>query len=266
MDMLYKKPTTAYVTAARQMAVGLSAGEREALVESHLPQVKFIAERLAAKLPPSVERDDLIGAGVLGLLDAVDKFDPTRGVQFKTYAELRIRGAMLDCLRSLDWAPRALRQRAREIEAAFLKIEREKGRPAEAEDVARELGISTDQYQSLLQELRGITLLGLDANTDEDDQPFPQIADDPSQSPFVLYEQAEGRERLIEAIDHLPPRERQVVALYYLEELTMKEVGAVLGITESRVSQLHTQAMLHLRVSLASQPAALRQLQGIKRH
>lgn len=252
--MLLKRTQTAYTAVARH-ALGepsYKKDTRDALVEAHLPQVKFIAERLAAKLPPSVDRDDLIGAGVLGLLDAVDKFDASRGVQFKTYAELRVRGAMLDCLRALDWAPRTLRQRAREVEAAYHKIERDSGRPAEEEEVAGALGLSTAQFHTLLSELRGLTLLGLEGNTEEGDQPLPQIPDDPSRNPLALYESAEGRTRLLEAIDRLPERERQVVALYYLEELTMKEVGAVLGITESRVSQLHTQAMLHLRAALAA--------------
>lgn len=253
--MLLKRTQTAYTAVARH-ALGEPAYKkdtRDALIEAHLPQVKFIAERLAAKLPPSVDRDDLIGAGVLGLLDAVDKFDASRGVQFKTYAELRVRGAMLDCLRSLDWAPRTLRQRAREVEAAYHKIERDSGRPAEEEEVAGALGLSTAQFHALLSELRGLTLLGLEGNTDEGEQSLPQIPDDPARNPLALYESAEGRVRLLESIDRLPERERQVVALYYLEELTMKEVGAVLGITESRVSQLHTQAMLHLRVTLAAQ-------------
>lgn len=252
--MLLKRTQTAYTAVARH-ALGETSYKkdtRDALVEAHLPQVKFIAERLAAKLPPSVDRDDLIGAGVLGLLDAVDKFDASRGVQFKTYAELRVRGAMLDCLRALDWAPRTLRQRAREVEAAYHKIERDSGRPAEEEEVAGALGLSTAQFHTLLSELRGLTLLGLEGNTEEGDQPLPQIPDDPARNPLALYESAEGRTRLLEAIDRLAERERQVVALYYLEELTMKEVGAVLGITESRVSQLHTQAMLHLRAALAA--------------
>jgi RNA polymerase sigma factor FliA len=253
--MLLKRTQTAYTAVARQ-ALGENAykkATRDALIEAHLPQVKFIAERLAAKLPPSVDRDDLIGAGVLGLLDAVDKFDASRGVLFKTYAELRVRGAMLDCLRALDWAPRTLRQRAREVEAAYHKIERDRGRPAEEEEVAGVLGLTTTQFHALLSELRGLTLLGLESNTEEGDQPLPQIPDDPARNPLALYESIEGRTRLLESIDRLPERERQVVALYYLEELTMKEVGAVLGITESRVSQLHTQAMLHLRATLAAQ-------------
>jgi RNA polymerase sigma factor for flagellar operon FliA len=251
--MLLKRPHTAYVTLARQASGERQNAQldRDALLEAHLPQVKFIAERLAAKLPPSVDRDDLIGAGVMGLLDAVDKFDPAHGVQFKTYAELRVRGAMLDSLRSLDWAPRSLRQRSHEVEAAYRQIELERGRPAEEEEVAALLGLNTAQFHQLLHELQGLNLLELEGSDEEGRHSMPQIPDDPARNPLALYERAEGRAALIAAIDRLPERERQVVALYYLEELTMKEVGAVLGITESRVSQLHTQAILRLRGALA---------------
>jgi RNA polymerase sigma factor FliA len=249
--MRFKRTQTAYTTAAQSApgACGCINPEREALVEAHLPQVKFLAERLAAKLPPTVDRDDLIGAGVMGLLDAADKFDPARGVQFKTYAELRVRGAMLDSLRSLEWVPRSLRQRARALETAYRKLEQECGRPAEEEEVAAALGLSLTELHALLKELPALTLLGLEGS--EWHYLTQQIPDDPLRNPQALYEAAEGRHRLIQAIDRLPERERQVVALYYLEELTMKEVGAVLGITESRVSQLHTQAVLRLRGALA---------------
>jgi RNA polymerase sigma factor for flagellar operon FliA len=232
------------------------AGDREALIEAHLPQVKFIAERLVAKLPPSVDRDDLIGAGVLGLLDAVDKYDPGRGVLFKTYAEMRVRGAMLDSLRGMDWAPRSVRRRAREVEAAYRDLERAHGRAAEEEEVCAALGLSVTEFQALLHELRGLTVVGFDSEDDEDGTSVQQIPDDPERSPLQRYEATEARNRLAAAIDRLPERERQVVALYYIEELTMKETGAALGVTESRVSQLHTQAVLRLRAALSPQSAA----------
>ncbi len=252
MSLKLKRTQMPYSTVATTpvTAGGFSLVDRNALVEAHLPQVKFIAERMAAKLPPSVDRDDLIGAGVLGLLDAVDKFDPARGVQFKTYAEMRVRGAMLDSLRSLDWAPRSMRHRAREIEAAYHRIEQERGRSAEEDEVAAALGLSVAEFHTLLGELRGLTLLGLEGDDEDDEYPVPQIPDDPERGPLALYERTESRDRLIGAIDRLPERERQVIALYYLEELTMKEIGSVLGVTESRVSQLHTQAILRLRSAL----------------
>lgn len=233
-------------------ATPLSATERDALVEAHLPQVKFIVERIAARLPQTVDREDLISAGVLGLLDATTKYDPSRGVQFKTYAELRVRGAILDSLRSLDAAPRSLRQRAREVEAAYAQIERQNGRPATEEEVAEAIGVSLLQLQTTLGELSWLSVARLDEE-DEDGQPglARQIADDPRLTPAALFERTEQRERLVAAIERLNKRERDVIGLYYVEELTMKEIGAVLGITESRVCQIHTQAVLHLRTSLA---------------
>jgi RNA polymerase sigma factor for flagellar operon FliA len=229
-----------------------TTAERQALIEAHLPQVRYLAERMLAKLPPSVDRDDLIGAGVLGLLDAVEKYDELRGVQFKTYAETRIRGAMLDSLRDLDWSSRSLRVRAREIEVAARNIEQEEGRAAEEEELAAALGLDLSAYQMLLGELRGLTLIELD-NRDEDAPGASawQIPDHPDRSPLVEYERQEAREKLMAAINQLRERERQVVALYYVEELTMKETGAVLGLTESRVCQIHAQALLHLRAALA---------------
>ena len=226
--------------------------DRQALIESHLPQVRYIAERMLAKLPPSVDRDDLIGAGVLGLLDAVERYDEMRGVQFKTYAETRIRGAMLDSLRELDWSSRSLRARARELEVAARKIEQEKGRMAEEEELAEALNLELPAFQQLLGELRGLTLVELDSHEDSaSGNNALQVADNPDRSPLLEYERQEKREKLIGAINRLPERERQVVALYYVEELTMKETGAVLGLTESRVSQIHTQALIHLRAVLA---------------
>jgi RNA polymerase sigma factor for flagellar operon FliA len=242
---------TAGARAPQRRAAALA--DRNALVEAHLPQVKYIAERLAARLPASVDREDLIGAGVLGLLDAVDKYDPARGVLFKTYAEMRVRGAMLDSLRDLDWAPRSMRQRAREVEAVAREIEQEHGRAAEEEEVAAGLGLTVSEFHHLLNELRGLTITGLDSD-DEDEASLQarQIHDDPARTPLALYERAEVRDQLAQAIKHLPERERQVVALYYIEELSMKEVGAVLGVTESRVSQIHTQAVVRLRAELTT--------------
>ncbi len=245
--------TARYATTNQQQTGGLpSLPDRQALIEAHLPQVRYLADRLIARLPASVDRDDLIGAGVLGLMDAVNKYDELRGVQFKTYAETRIRGAMLDSLRDLDWSSRLLRARAREVETAARRIEQEQGRMAEEEELAEALGLKLTDYQNLLSELRGLTLVEVDSNNENaPGHQAWQVPDDPERSPLIEYERAEMRERLIGVIDRLPPRERQVIALYYLEELTMKETGLVLGLTESRVSQIHTQAMLHLRTTLA---------------
>jgi RNA polymerase sigma factor for flagellar operon FliA len=231
--------------------------DRDALIEAHLPQVKFMALRLAAKLPPWVELNDLIGAGVLGLLDAVDKYDSTKGVMFKTYAEMRVRGAILDSLRELDWAPRSMRRRAREVEAAYSHVERTRGCATE-EDVAAVLKLSLPEFQRLLQDLKGLTITGLD-NGDENDSTHVthQLPADPAPTPLAMYENTETRQYLTGAIDRLSERERQVIALYYVEELTMKEIGSVLGVTESRVSQVHTQAVVRLRTALAAKRLSL---------
>lgn len=244
---------TVYASEQKQTSSQLNLRERQALIEAHLPQVRYIADRISAKLPSSVDRDDLIGAGVLGLLDAVNKFDEMRGVQFKTYAETRIRGAILDSLRNLDWSSRSLRSQAKAIEAVAHRIEQEKGRVAEEEELAAEMGMDLPKFQLLLGELSGLTLIELDGHRDDETGALEwQIPDDPNRSPLKEYERQEAREKLIVAIARLPERQRQVIALYYVEELTMKEVGAVLGLTESRVSQIHSQAMLHLRVALAT--------------
>jgi RNA polymerase sigma factor for flagellar operon FliA len=170
---------------------------------------------------------------------------------FKTYAEMRVRGAILDSLRDLDWVPRSVRRRAREVEAAYLQIEQEKGRPAEDSEVAKKFGMTLQAFHLLLTELRGLTIICLDQNDDDDNSRSKQLTQDLNKTPLSQYERAEIRDRLASAIDQLPERERQVVALYYIEELTMKEIGLVLGVTESRVSQLHTQAVLRLRSKLS---------------
>lgn len=227
----------------------LTLEQRNTLIEEHLCQIRFIAERIAVRLPFAVEIYELINTGVLGLLDAVDKYDPYRGVQFKTYAELRIKGAILDSLRAQDWAPRSLRRKAREVQGAYARIENQEGRPATEEEVSNALGITLPEFHSLLNELHCLSFTGLDGDNDGLKQ---QIPDNKTKLPLVLYEQKELRQKLTDAIDRLPERERQVVALYYIEELTMKEVAQVLDITESRVSQLHTQAILKLRSVLSA--------------
>jgi len=248
MSSLHNHNLAAYQQSDRQ--------NRDAMIEGHLPQVKFMAMRLAAKLPPWVELNDLVGAGVLGLLDAVDKYDSTKGGMFKTYAEMRVRGAILDSLRDLDWAPRSMRRRAREVEAAYSQVERTRGH-ANEEDVAAVLKLSLPEFQRLLQDLKGLTITGLDDAEDDNAGMAHQLPADPGPTPLTTYENMETRQYLTDAIDRLSERERQVVALYYVEELTMKEIGAVLGVTESRVSQVHTQAVVRLRTALAAKRLTL---------
>lgn len=227
--------------------------QRDELVVDHLPLVKYLAQRMVTKLPPSVEVNDLVSAGVLGLMDAVEKYEPARGVKFKTYAEQRIRGAMIDSLRSMDWAPRSLRRKERAVEKAYAKLEQTHGRTATDEEVASELNLGIEDLHRWLTDLNGVSLGGFNSYTnDEDPQAEPTdllqyVADDEEKIPYHIFEREELREHLAAAIDNLPEKERMVISLYYYEELTMKEIGEVLGVNESRVSQLHTKAVLRLR-------------------
>ena len=231
-------------------AAALAEDERELLITQHLPKVKYIADRIAAKLPPSVERGDLYGAGVVGLIDAVERYDASRGVAFTTFAEMRVRGAILDNLRSLDWASRSTRRRAREIQTAFAEIEQATGRNASEEEVAQKMNIPLGELRENLQEIHGLTVTNLDQRDEESGLSLSDLIADGSASPLQHIEHKDLRRHLAKAVDKLPPRERQVIALYYLEELTMKEIGEVLGITESRVSQLRSQAVLRIRANL----------------
>ncbi|MCD9184952.1 MAG: FliA/WhiG family RNA polymerase sigma factor [Pyrinomonadaceae bacterium] len=225
--------------------------DRETLIMTHLSKVKYIADRIAAKLPSSVERDDLYGAGVIGLIDAVERYDPSRGVAFTTFAEMRVRGAILDNLRSLDWASRTVRRRAREVQNAYGQIEKLKGAPATEEEVALHLRMPLKELHNILREISGLNITDLDEQDEKTGLSLMDTIYDTGASPFEAYEDSERRQRLSEVVDKLPERERQVIALYYVEELNMKEIGAVLGITESRVSQLRTQAVVRMRANLA---------------
>jgi len=234
----------------------ISSGEpqrtRDELIEEYAPLVKYIAERLSARLPSSIEVEDLINTGVLGLIDAIDKFVTERGVKFKTYAEFRIRGAMLDYLRRQDWAPRSMRRKEKELSTVFRQLEQRLQRPASHEEVAAEMGVSMEEFNSLLYKARGLSLLSLNRpRSDEGDEEVKElgdfIPDEPENSPFELLKKQEVRDLLADQIDTLPEKERMVVSLYYFNELTMKEVGHILGVTESRVSQLHSSAILRLR-------------------
>ncbi len=229
--------------------------EREQLILEHLPQIKYVAQRIATKLPSHVELNDLISAGILGLLDAIEKFDPSRGVKFKTYAELRIKGAILDSLRNLDWAPRSLRKKSKDLERVYRELEQRLGRPATDKEVCEAMAISLDEFYELLDQIKGLNLGSfqeLSAQEDEkNSEPLVKyVPDAPHLDPFFIFHKSELKEILSGAIDALPKKERLVVSLYYFDEMTMKEIGKVLGVNESRVSQLHTKAMLRLRTKL----------------
>src|SRR5579884_923155 len=201
---------------------------RDEVLRQYLPLVRRVVQRLAARKPPHIELDDLVSWGIVGLLDAIGKYDPAKEALFSTYAQFRIRGAILDHLRSLDWVPRSVRQKASLIEKITHQLEGRLGRPPTEEEIAAQLGMSLDEYQELL----------------------AKIGEEGEADPLRALLSHERVHLVAEAIQHLPERERIVVTLYYHEELTMKEVGAVLGLTESRVSQLHSQAMLRLKGNL----------------
>jgi RNA polymerase sigma factor for flagellar operon FliA len=231
--------------------------EREQTILEYLPLVKQVTSRLAGCLPASVPVEDLQGWGVFGLMEAVDRFDPQRGVKFETYAMTRIRGAVLDGLRSLDWAPRSLRRRARELDRAYARVESRTGRPAQEAEVAAELGIGADELRGTLAELQGAAMASLqeavagvgesgDGGLSLGDLIADPGAPDPENSAIA----ADLAASLAQAIEDLPERERLLVTLFYYEELRPKEIAQVMGISPSRVTQLHTQAILRLKRKL----------------
>lgn len=225
---------------------------REQLLLQHLPQVQFIARRIHDRLPPQVLLEDLVHAGIIGLMDAVRKYDPAKNVQLKHYAEFRIRGAILDSLRQVDWSPRTLRRQGRRLEQAISDCKGKLSRDPTEPEIAAELGISLENLQRLMGDLRGLDIGSLQANANEQngEDAIQQRPCTQQEDPFHQTLRAELTGLLEKAISELPERERQVLALYHFEELTMKEVGAALGIGESRVSQIHTAALLRLRVRL----------------
>lgn len=229
--------------------------ERDALILEHLPQIKYIAQRISTKLPSHVELNDLVSAGILGLLDAIEKFDPNRGVKFKTYAELRIKGAILDSLRNLDWAPRSLRKKSKDLEKVYRELEQRLGRAASDKEVCEAMEIPLEEFYELVDQIKGLNLGSFQElsgqEEDKNSEPLVKyIPDAPQMDPFFVFHKTEIQGILGTVIDTLPKKERLVVSLYYFDEMTMKEIGKVLGVNESRVSQLHTKAMLRLRTKL----------------
>ena len=231
----------------------LLTAEQEKLMIEHLPIVRFIARRIHERLPQHVPIEDLYSAGVVGLLDAFGKFDPSKQVQFRSYAQFRIRGAILDNLRTLDWSPRELRRKGRAIEQAIQTLIAQFGRAPTDLEIAGQLHIDLAAYQQLLGELKGLEIGTLHSERTEDsgEEELVYLPNRPEDDPLFRYLQSEMRERLIEAIGDLPERERLVMTLYYYEETTMKEIGLILGVVESRISQIHASAVLHLRARLA---------------
>ena len=228
---------------------------QEQMVVQYAPLIKYIASRLALRLPSHISLDDLISSGIIGLIDAIHKFDPGKNISFKTYAEFRIKGAILDELRSLDWIPRSVRKKSHVLEKTYAELEKNLGRPAEPEEVCDALGIEMEEFYQLLDETKSVSLVDLEGvwkaakkGPDLPDNELPEILlDDKVRDPFLALHFAELQDIMVKAIDALPDKEKLLISLYYYEELTMKEIGCVLSLTESRVCQLHSQAVLRLR-------------------
>ena len=236
-----------------------SDDEREQLILQHLPQVRLIARRIQERLPENISLEDLISTGVIGLIAAIDNFDPSHNVKLKTYAEYKIRGAILDSLRGLDWAPRQKRRQAKRIEAAIAAAEQRLQRAPTEEEIAEQLEISLEEYHEWLVEIRGLNIASLEYTSgDQGKDLLHYLPDTDDNLPSTLLERSELERLLAEGIDGIPPMERTVLGLYYTEELTLREIAQVVNLHESRISQLKSQAILRLRAHLADQWPATR--------
>lgn len=249
-----KKSTAAISGNGTKISVGNPA-DREKFVVEMLPYVKYLAHRIATGLPPSVDLNDLVNYGIIGLLDACRKYDESKGVKFKTYAETRIRGAILDGMRAADWVPRSVRRKRRDLENAYRLAEQDLGRPATDTEVAARMQVSVTEFRSIVNDVQGVSLGSLEELSSGADDGIERIAvgftrDPEAHDPQVLVEREEMRGIVAKAVAELPEKERFICSLYYYDELTMKEIGMTLGISESRVSQLHTKAMSRVRTRL----------------
>ncbi|MGA2250423.1 FliA/WhiG family RNA polymerase sigma factor [Terracidiphilus sp.] len=252
MQQQEQAPTGWYPVAGISANGAGMTPEQERVLLEHLPVVRFLARRIHERLPQHVEIEDLISAGVVGLMDAFAKFDPDKKVQFRSYAQFRIRGAILDSLRTLDWSPRELRRKGRAVEEAIRVLTSRLGRAPSESEVAAEMSISLDDYQQLLGDLKGLEIgtLHVERNEDSGDEELAYVPGSPEEDPLFRCLRGELEGRLAEAISKLPERERLVMTLYYYEEMTMREIGLALGVVESRVSQVHASAVARLRASL----------------
>ncbi len=227
---------------------------KDEIIIEYAPLIKYIAQKIASRLPSNIELDDLISCGVIGLMDAIQKFDPTRDNKFKTYAEFRVRGAILDELRAQDWVPRSIREKSKLVERTYAKLESTLGRPATDEEMCKELDINQDEFHDLLNKAKSVSLLNIDDSSSfnrGDKKLMAGLLDDnKSTNPFSAVSHKNLREKIKEGIMSLPEKQRLVLSLYYYEDLNLKEIGQVLDVTESRVSQLHTQAVLKLKGKL----------------
>ncbi len=233
----------------------MTPDEKNRLVVEYSPLIKFIAQKIASRLPANIELDDLISSGVIGLMDAIDKWDPTRDNKFKTYAEFRIRGAILDELRAQDWVPRSIRDKAKVLDKTVVQLEAELGRMATDEEISKALSISVDEYHDLINQVRPVSLLSIDeaqtfSSTDKKSI-LNLLEGTKLHNPHTQLNLKIVKSYITTAIEELPERQRLVLSLYYYEDLNLKEIGKVLRVTESRVSQLHAQAVSRLRNKLS---------------
>jgi len=244
------KQAVAYLPSKRAKSY---SQKRQELIVKYTPLIKYIANRIAIRLPSHIDIEDIVHTGVLGLMDAIEKFDPTRGVKFETYAEFRIKGAILDELRAMDWVPRSVRKIATWLETAGAALEKKLGRPAHDEELAEAMDIEVDKLHELLSRAGGISLLSLEMVINKNDGKRPLmdfLAAKDDNNPVESMKLEEMRDIVADCIELLPEKEKLVISLYYYDELTMKEIGSVLKLTESRVSQIHTKAVMRLRGKL----------------
>lgn len=245
--------------------IGGNEYTREEVVHKYFHLVKYVAGRISINLPPNVEINDLINDGILGLIDAIEKYDDARGVKFETYAITRINGAILDALRALDWVPRAVRQRARELERVYQELEIQLGRAATEDEVAERMGLTRKELDVLMQKIRGTSVLSLEEflpNEKGYEIPLLDTLRDHGGDVTSAVESREINAALCQAVDELPLQERTVISLYYFEGLTLKEIKGALNVSESRVSQIHAQAVIHLRAKLRNLRADLGYREG----
>jgi RNA polymerase sigma factor for flagellar operon FliA len=232
----------------------MSQADKDKLILEYSPLIKFIAQKIAVRLPSNIELDDLISSGVIGLMDAIDKYDPTRDNKFKTYAEFRVRGAILDELRAQDWVPRSIRDKAKLLDKTMVQLEVELGRIATDEEIAKALDCSIEEYHDLINQVRPVSLLSIDEaqtfSTVDKKSILNILEGTRLNNPFNQLNMKTIKSVVTQAIEELPERQRLVLSLYYYEDLNLKEIGKVLRVTESRVSQLHAQAVSRLRAKL----------------
>tara|TARA_B100001248_G_C27399032_1_gene468313 strand:+ start:7086 stop:7865 length:780 start_codon:yes stop_codon:yes gene_type:complete len=235
----------------------LSAEQKDKLIMEYAPLIKFIAQKIAARLPSNIELDDLISSGVIGLMDAIEKYDPSRDNKFKTYAEFRIRGAILDELRAQDWVPRSVRDKAKLLDRTIVKLEATLGRNATDEEICEALKINMEEFHDLVNQVRPVSMLSIDESatfSNVDKKSILSILEnEKGNNPHSHLNIKVVKDLIANAIEDLPEKQRLVLSLYYYEDLNLKEIGQVLKVTESRVSQLHAQAVTRLRAKLATQ-------------